>query len=157
LNKNAWIKLTIWIVAFEIIGFYLGLLTQDNLHSWYEELHKSTLTPPGWVFSIVWSILYGLLAVAGWALWHQRNNIEIRPALYFYISQLLMNWVWTPLFFQLHWIGFSLIWIVILTILTFVTLYSIKNKKKGICLLLIPYFIWLLFATYLNYAIWLLN
>ncbi|MCL9685627.1 TspO/MBR family protein [Legionella maioricensis] len=157
MNKNSWIKLTIWIVTFEAIGFFLGLLTQANLYSWYEGLNKSTLTPPGWVFGIVWPILYVLLAVAGWALWQQRENIEIRLALYFYMSQLLMNWAWTPLFFQLHWIGFSLIWILILTSFTFLTIYSIKNKKKGISLLLIPYFIWLLFATYLNYAIWLLN
>ncbi len=157
MNKNDWIKLTVWIVTFEVIGFSLGLLTQANIHSWYEGLNKSTLTPPGWVFSIVWSILYVLLAVSGWALWRQRENIEMRPAIYLYMSQLLMNWAWTPLFFQLHWIGFSLIWIVILTSLTFFTIYSIKNKKKGISLLLTPYFIWLLFATYLNYAIWVLN
>lgn len=157
MNKNSWIKLTIWIVAFEAIGFFLGLLTQANIHSWYDGLSKSTLTPPGWVFSIVWSILYVLLAVAGWALWRQREHIEIRPALYLYLSQLLMNWAWTPLFFQFHWIGFSLIWIVILTTLTFFTMYSIKNKKNWISLLLIPYFIWLLFATYLNYSIWVLN
>ncbi len=157
MNKKGWIKLTIWIVTLQAIGFFLGLLTQANLQSWYVGLNKSMLTPPGWAFSIVWSILYVLLAVAGWELWRQRENIEIRPALYFYMSQLLMNWAWTPLFFQLHWIGFSLIWILILTSLTFLTIYSIKNKKKGISLLLIPYFIWLLFATYLNYAIWLLN
>ncbi|WP_231865854.1 TspO/MBR family protein [Legionella fallonii] len=157
LSKNGWIKLTIWIVAFEAIGFFLGLLTQANILSWYDGLNKSMLTPPGWVFSIVWSILYVLLAVVGWALWRQRENIEIRPALYFYTSQLLMNWAWTPLFFQLHWIGFSLIWILILTSLTFLTIYSIKNKNNEISLLLLPYFIWLLFATYLNYAIWLLN
>jgi translocator protein len=157
LNKKGWIKLTIWIVTLQAIGLFLGLLTQANLQSWYVGLNKSMLTPPGWAFSIVWSILYVLLAVAGWELWRQRENIEIRPALYFYMSQLLMNWAWTPLFFQLHWIGFSLIWILILTSLTFLTIYSIKNKKKGISLLLIPYFIWLLFATYLNYAIWLLN
>lgn len=157
MNKKNWITLTIWIVTFQVIGFLLGLLTQSNLHSWYEGLNKSTLTPPGWVFGIVWTILYVLLAVAGWALWRQRENIEIRAAFYFYMAQLLMNWAWTPLFFQFHWIGFSLIWILIMTSLTFLTIYSIKNKTKGIRLLLAPYFIWLLFATYLNYAIWLLN
>lgn len=157
LNKKNWIKLTIWILAFEAVGFFLGLLTQDNIHSWYEGLNKSMLTPPGWVFSIVWSLLYVLLALAGWALWRQRENVETRPALYFYMSQLVMNWAWTPLFFQLHWIGFSLIWILILTFLTFLTIYSIRIKNKRISLLLLPYFIWLLFATYLNYAIWVLN
>ncbi len=157
MNKNGWIKLAVWIVIFEAIGFFLGLLTQANLHPWYEELNKSTLTPPGWVFSIVWSILYVLLAVVGWMLWRQRGNSEIRPALCFYMSQMLMNWAWTPLFFQLHWIGFSLLWIMMMTCFTFLTIYLIRNKDKGSSLLLIPYFIWLLFATYLNFEIWLLN
>lgn len=157
MNKKDWIQLAIWIVIFQAIGFSLGLMTQANIDSWYQGLTKSTLTPPGWVFSIVWPILYVLLAIAGWALWRQRQNIELRPALYFYMSQLLMNWAWTPIFFQLHWIGFSLIWILILTTLTFLTIYSLKNQQKWIGLLLIPYFIWLLFATYLNYVIWLLN
>jgi len=157
LNKNSWIKLTIWIVAFELIGFSLSIMTVANIHSWYEGLNKSILTPPGFVFSIAWSILYVLLAIVGWMLWQQRKNIEMRPALYLYISQLLMNWAWTPLFFQLHLTGFSLLWLVILTLLTFLTIYSIKNKEKLVIYLLVPYFIWLIFATYLNYAIWLLN
>jgi len=154
LNK---FKLVIWIIIFQIIGLVLGLMTQANLHPWYEELNKSSLTPPAWVFSTVWPLLYGLLAIAGWALWRERKDIEIRPALALFMSQLIMNWAWTPFFFQLHWIGFSLIWILILTLLAFLTIYSIKNKKKWISWLLIPYFIWLLFATYLNYAIWILN
>lgn len=157
MNKNSWIKLTLWIIIFEAIGFFLGLLTQANLRPWYEGLNKSMLTPPGWVFSLVWSILYVLLAVAGWALWRQRKHKGIRPTLYFYTGQLLMNWAWTPLFFQVHWLGFSMIWIVILTSLTFLTIYSIKNKDVRISVLLTPYFIWLLFATYLNYTIWELN
>lgn len=152
-----WIKLTGWIIVFEIIGFSLGLVTQANLLSWYAGLNKSGLTPPGWVFSMVWSFLYVLLAVAGWELWRKREHIELRPVLYLFIAQLVMNWAWTPLFFQFHWIGFSLIWISILTALTFLTLYSAKNKHRKISILLIPYFIWLLFATYLNYAILVLN
>ena len=157
MNKNSWIKLIIWIITFELIGFSLSIMTEANIHSWYEGLNKSILTPPGFVFSIVWSILYVLLAIAGWMIWQKRENIEMRPALYLYISQLLMNWAWTPLFFQLHLIGYSLIWLLIMTFLTLLTIYSIKNKEKLVIYLLVPYFIWLIFATYLNYAIWLLN
>jgi len=157
LNKNSWIKLIIWIITFELIGFSLSIMTEANIHSWYEGLNKSILTPPGFVFSIVWSILYVLLAIAGWMIWQKRENIEMRPALYLYISQLLMNWAWTPLFFQLHLIGYSLIWLLIMTFLTLLTIYSIKNKEKLVSYLLAPYFIWLLFANYLNYSIWLLN
>ncbi len=68
MNKTSGIKLIVWILFFEMIGFFLGLLTQANIYSWYEGLHKSILTPPGWVFSVVWLILYALLAIVGFTL-----------------------------------------------------------------------------------------
>lgn len=74
------------------------MLTQANIPSWYEGLNKSGLTPPGPVFSIVWSILYALLAIVGWVLWCSRNESEMRSVFYLYSVQMLMNWAWTPLF-----------------------------------------------------------
>lgn len=157
LKFKEWIKLIIWIVAFETIGFFLGMLTQANIHSWYEKLNKSALTPPGPVFSIVWSILYALIAIVGWALWQNRNSIKSKRLIYLYFIQLLMNWVWTPFFFYLHWLGFSFLWIILIVCINGVIIISIKNEKKEIALTLIPYFIWLIFAAYLNGVIWALN
>ena len=157
LIKKNWIQLVIWILIVEGIGFILGILTQDHIHAWYDGLNKSDLTPPPVVFSIVWPILYALLAMTGWSLWQQGNKPAVRTTLYFFMSQLLMNWAWTPLFFQLHWIGFSFLWIGILTCLTIITLYLMKKNNNHLFFLLIPYFVWLLFATYLNCTIWLLN
>ncbi|MFO8677336.1 TspO/MBR family protein [Legionella pneumophila serogroup 1] len=98
MNKKSWTELIAWIITFEAIGFFLGMLTQANIPSWYEELNKSGLTPPGPVFSIVWSILYALLAIVGWVLWCSRNESEMRSVFYLYSVQMLMNWAWTPLF-----------------------------------------------------------
>jgi tryptophan-rich sensory protein len=152
-----WIKLISWIVVLEAVGFFLGMLTQSNVYSWYAELNKSAFTPPGSVFSIVWPILYVLIAVVGWALWKDRNNIKIKPLIYLYFTQLVMNWAWTPLFFQLHLIGFSFLWILVLVLLNGIFILSARKEKPGIVLALIPYFLWLLFAAYLNGVIWLLN
>lgn len=152
-----WIKLIIWIVVFEAIGFLLGMLTQANIHSWYEELNKSAFTPPGPIFSIVWSILYALLAIVGWTLWRNKDDIKNKKLIYLYFIQILMNWAWTPLFFQLHWIGFSFLWIMGMVFINGIIIVGIVNEKKEIALALIPYFLWLIFAAYLNGMIWVLN
>ncbi|AMP91291.1 TspO/MBR family protein [Legionella pneumophila] len=157
MNKKSWMGLLIWIITFEAIGFFLGMLTQANIPSWYLGLNKSNLTPPGPVFSIVWSILYALLAITGWVLWRSRNESEMRSIFYLYSVQMLMNWAWTPLFFVLHWTGLSFLWILVMAGLTGLLIFSLINKKKSLAVLLLPYLIWLLFAAYLNGMIWLLN
>lgn len=157
MKSKEWIKLIVWIVAFEAIGFLLGMLTQANLYPWYEGLNKSALTPHGSVFSIVWSILYVLLAIVGWALWKDRDSIKSKRLIYLYFIQLLMNWAWTPFFFHLRWLGFSFLWILVMVFINGVIIINIKNEKKAIALALIPYFIWLIFAAYLNGVIWVLN
>lgn len=133
------------------------MLTQANIPSWYEGLNKSGLTPPGPVFSIVWSILYALLAITGWVLWCSRNESEMRSVFYLYSVQMLMNWAWIPLFFVLHWTGLGFLWILVMASLTGLLILSLKNKKESIAILLLPYLVWLLFAAYLNGMIWLLN
>ncbi|MCE0723632.1 MULTISPECIES: TspO/MBR family protein [Legionella] len=157
MNKTNGIKLFIWILSFELIGFFLGLLAQGNIYSWYDGVHKSTLTPPGWVFSVVWSILYALLAIVGFRLWQNRSKPQIKIVMHLYVVQLIMNWVWTPIFFQLHWIGFSFLWIVAMISLNAIIILKIKNTERWVALLLTPYFLWLIFASYLNGMIWILN
>lgn len=157
LKFKEWIEVIIWIVTFQAIGLLLGMLTQANIHSWYEGLNKSALTPPGPIFSIAWSILYALIAIVGWSLWKNRNNIKIKKLIYLYFIQLVMNWAWTPFFFQLHWIGFSFLWIIAMVCINGVIIFKVKNEKKEIALALIPYFLWLIFAAYLNGMIWVLN
>lgn len=157
LNKRNAIKLIFWILSFELIGFLLGLITQANIPSWYEGLHKSSLTPPGWIFSLVWSTLYAVLGYVAFKLWENRGKSEIKSALNLYLVQLAMNWAWTPLFFQLHWMGFSFLWILVLIGLNAIIILKIKNIEKGCAVLLTPYLLWLVFASYLNGMIWLLN
>jgi benzodiazapine receptor len=147
----------LWILVFQIIGYCLGIITQHDISSWYPTLHKSTLTPPDIIFPIVWFILYCMLAVSGYALWQYRHQPQGRLALVFYGLQILLNWAWTPLFFYLHWIGASLFCIAMIIILTLATITITRTTYKLSCILLIPYFIWLLFAGYLNAVIWILN
>lgn len=154
LNK-AW-KLLFWIVLFESIGFLMGLLTQANLYPWYAQLHKSALTPPGFVFSIVWTSLYALLAVIAWHLSIQHPAYSKEVKVLFGV-QMLLNWAWTPLFFGFHWLILSAVWLVSLTLLNVFLMIKVKKTHQNMAWLLSPYVFWLAFASYLNVHIALFN
>lgn len=156
MNLNRPLKLVAWIVLFESIGFLLGLLTQANIYPWYEQLNKSAWTPPGFVFSIVWTFLYANLAVIAWNLSSQSQAYSKQVILLFAL-QTLMNWAWTPLFFGLHWLIFSALWLITLTCLNALLFIKLKKSHKGIAWLLSPYLLWLMFASYLNVLIALMN
>lgn len=157
MRPNKQINLLFWIVLFESVGFLMGLLTQANISPWYEHLNKSILTPPGYVFSFVWTILYGLLAVVAWLL--SSSDIKAsKSILVLFTLQMVMNWLWTPLFFGLHWFKLSALWIVSLSCLNAIVIMKAKKKShKTIAGLLIPYLLWLVFASYLNVVIALMN
>lgn len=152
MRLNNTITLILMIALFESIGFYLSLPTQSNLYPWYESLNKSSLTPPGFVFSVTWTLLYAILAVVAWMLINE-NQQSARKVKHLFIIQMLMNWAWTPLFFTLHWLTFSAIWIIILSILNIILILWAKAINKTMAWLLSPYLLWLLFASYLNLVI----
>lgn len=146
-----------WILVFQLIGFFIGYSTQDSVSTWYQSLNKSSLTPPGVIFPIAWSILYTMIALSGWSLWQQRKHPKAKIALGFYVAQMLLNWAWSPLFFNYHLIALSFYCLIAITLLTLITILLTKQHFKFSSLMLVPYFIWLLFASYLNGVIWVLN
>ena len=150
-------SLIIWVFMFQLVGYFIGSMTQANIATWYQPLNKSALNPPQFVFPVVWSILYVMIAIAGWWLWQQRKTSGAKPALFFYCVQVIMNWAWTPLFFQLHLVMLAFFWIMGIVIVTLITILICWNKFKFSALMLIPYCLWLLFAGYLNWVIWLKN
>lgn len=156
MHLNKLVKLVFWIVLFESIGFLLGLLTQANIYPWYEHLNKSSLTPPGFIFSIVWSLLYALLAVIASRLSDQ-NKTSSKKVVALFALQMLMNWAWTPLFFHLHWLRVSTLCLITLTCFNGALFVMTKKIDKTSAWLLAPYVIWLVFASYLNVVIALMN
>ena len=146
-----------WIIVFQLVGYLLGTMTQVNVATWYQALHKSSLTPPAIVFPIVWSILYVMIALSGWSLWQQRQHPKAKMALGFYSAQMILNWAWSPLFFNFHLIALSFYCIILITLLTLITMLLTKNNFKFSSIMLLPYLIWLIFASYLNGVLWMLN
>ena len=146
-----------WIISFQLISFFLGHITQVDVATWYQTLHKSSLTPPGIVFPIVWSILYVMIALSGWSLWQHRKEPKAKMALVFYSIQMILNWSWSPLFFNFHLIGLSFCCIIFIALFTLITIFLTKKNYKLSSYMLIPYFTWTIFAGYLNGALWMLN
>jgi len=124
---------------------------------WYERLKKPSWRPPNRLFAPMWTILYVMIAVAGWLIWREASFAGAGLALAMYALQLILNAAWTPLFFGLHrpdlgFVDIVLVWVSIIA--TIVLFYPIH---VGAALLLVPYLAWVTFATALNFTVWRLN
>jgi benzodiazapine receptor len=138
-----------------------ALATTPAIPTWYAALNKPIFNPPDWVFAPVWTTLYGFMALAGWLVWRtvrtgpdSRNRLS---GLVLFGIQLLLNALWTPLFFQLHQVLPALIVIVCLGVAIFLTTLQFWKIDRLAAGLMIPYLLWVSFATALNFEIYRLN
>ena len=121
----------------------------------YNDLIKPTLSPPGIVFSIVWTIIYLLIGISYTMLKEKEEVPKENKQLYY--TQLIFNYLWTSIFFVFRLRLLSVLWIIILDVLVIIMTYQFYKQNKLSGILLIPYVLWLLFATYLNITIYFLN
>lgn len=150
-------SLFFWIISLQCVGYLIGELTNSRLNLWYDSLQRSPLTPPGIAFAIVWPILYIMIAISGWMIFTKLPKGSFYSAKFFFTLQLLLNWLWTPLFFHLHLTGFSALCILLILISTVVVIRQIFKRLPWAAILLIPYGLWLIFAFYLNLYIYIYN
>jgi benzodiazapine receptor len=130
----------------------------EGFNVWYSIIEKPTFTPPNWVFGPVWTILYLLMGVAAFLVWQKGVQLKIvRIALGWFLAQLVLNALWTPVFFGLHQIGWALTVIVLLWAAILATMSCFSRVSQTGAVLLVPYLLWVSFATVLNGAIWRLN
>jgi translocator protein len=144
-------KLIMWVVSFQLVSIAIGWLMKTPLDSWYLSLVKSPLTPPGYVFGVVWPVLYLLLAIVGWRLWQLKDNGQVKKLKKLYAVQMLINWAWTPVYFSMQMMGLALGMIAAMILLTMYLIREILHYNRAFSLLLVPYLIWISFAFYLNY------
>lgn len=138
------------------IGFFIGSLTKPEISGWYSYLKISPMTPPNYVFSIVWSFLYSTIGLCGWLIWsNEVFDQGFIKALY--VLQLILNWCWMPLFFGYHLIGLALFVLFCMDFFLGAIIYLSYKKIRLVSWLLLPYFFWILFATYLNFYIFIYN
>lgn len=120
------------------------------MNIWYENLNKSTLTPPSWVFGVVWPILYLLMTLSFLIVQNNKKCYPFCNELLYFIIQLFFNLIWTTLFFKMKCPLFALIDLILTFIFTFITYYKFNTISKLGSYLLLPYIIWMSFAFYLN-------
>jgi translocator protein len=133
-------------------GTLIGLMTLPD--EWYAGLAKPPFNPPNWIFAPVWTLLYIMVAVAGWRTW-QRGPRSTATAVWF--TQLALNFIWSPVFFGAHRISAALVIVAALlaTIIAFIVICWARDRAAA--LLFTPYAAWVGFATLLNGALWYLN
>ena len=138
------------------VGGLSAYLTRNSMAE-FDTIVKPPLSPPGWLFPIVWTILFVLMGIASYFVATSNKPYKSATALKFYGLQLIFNFFWSIIFFGLDAYLFAFIWIIILLLLIIITTILFYSIDKRAGLLMIPYILWVAFATYLNFAIFLLN
>lgn len=156
---NKILKVAIMVATCLAVGYFSSLITQQGVNTWYPAIQKPAFTPPNWLFAPVWSIMYTLMGVAAGLVWN-RIDFEkdlVKQGLKFFWIQLALNALWSYLFFGLRNPMLALIEIVLLELMIYETYIKFKAADKIAGWLLIPYLLWVAFATVLTAAIWWLN
>lgn len=142
----------------ELAGILGSVFTTSSIPTWYAALQKPELRPPNWVFAPVWTMLYALMGIAAFLIWRKGfNKKSVKVALGVFGVQLVLNVLWSVLFFGLHNPFAAFVEILLLWLAIFWTIILFYKLSRAAAYLLIPYFVWVSFAAYLNFAIWRLN
>lgn len=147
-----WVILALFLLLTMGGGSLIGVSTPPG--DWYANLQKPFFNPPNWLFGPVWTVLYGLVAIAGWRTWI-RGYKGLPMQLWF--LQLAANFMWSPAFFGLQMPGLALLVIIVMGALTFLFIQLTWKPDRASALLMAPYFAWVSFAGLLNLAIWWMN
>ncbi|HEY0786674.1 MAG TPA: TspO/MBR family protein [Acidobacteriaceae bacterium] len=151
------LALAAWLGLCYAVAGVGSLLTAPAIPTWYATLAKPPLTPPGWVFAPVWTVLYTAMAVAAWLAWRTRPSSCRRRGLRLFCVQLVLNLLWSWIFFSLHRPGLALVAIALLGTGIAMTTRPFLTISRTAGWLMLVYLAWVTFATYLNAGIWRLN
>lgn len=156
-KKYLWISLVVFIFLCLVVENLGSFWTKETVSTWYPTLIKPSWTPPGWMFRVVWTILYIMIAISGWLIYRSKNSQERSIALTLYGVQLFLNFIWSFLFFFLRSPILGLIDIILMDLFIGLTILKAWPVRPLASILLIPYLLWVMYATTLNAGIWLLN
>ena len=142
-----------------VVGYLSSITTQSSINTWYPTLIKPSFNPPNWLFAPVWTLLFIMMGIAAGMIWNQLENQRelVKKALLFFTVQLLLNALWSYLFFGLNNVLLALIEIILLWLVIYETFHIFKKIDKKAAYLFIPYLIWVAFAAVLNGSIYYLN
>ena len=153
-----WLKILICVLVLNLLGGAGAFFTSASLKDWYAGLEKPPGVPPNWIFGPVWTVLYVMIAVSLARVWHfvPTGPVKTRALVRFAI-QMILNLAWTPCFFGAHLVAVALAVIVSLWIMILLTIFAFRPLDRIAAMLLVPYLIWVSYATYLNAGYLALN
>ena len=156
-DRQSWLSLLPFLLAcFAAAAIGVGT-TRGSVKTWYPTLHRPVWTPPDWVFGPIWNPLYLMMALSSWLIWRDSPWPDARPALLLFAIQLVLNALWSILFFGLHRPGPAFAEILLLLTMLVATIVAFLPLSFLAAWLLLPYAVWVIFASYLNFRIWQLN
>ena len=147
----------LWIIFSEAVGFTAGILTRDSVKIYTTEIVKPFLAPPPILFPIVWTILYALMGYSVACISLSPTSKERTQGIRIFLAQLFFNFCWCFLFFSAQLFGIAFMWLLALIILVAMMIKIFHKINFIAAVIQIPYLLWLLFAGYLNFSVWLLN
>ena len=157
MNQKPWKTYALWIGLSEAVGIVAGLLSRQGTQMYAMNTIKPPLSPPGWLFPVVWTILYALMGIGAARVSLSQPSMDKSRSLNLMVAQLVVNFFWPLLFFNAGAYGFAFIWLLLLWLLVLWMILSFRKVDPQATLLQIPYLLWLTFAAYLSGAVWVLN
>lgn len=154
--KSRWLKIALCVSLCVTLGILSGFSTVESINNWYQHINKPSWNPPNWIFGPVWTTLYILMGISVALIWHTGHQFKNR-AIGLFIIQFGFNLAWSFIFFNLHAIGWAFVEILLMLFFISLTLYSFYKINRLAAWLLIPYLLWVSFASVLNGTIWFLN
>jgi tryptophan-rich sensory protein len=134
-----------------------SLFTTPEIRGWYAAISKPTWTPPAWLFGPVWTTLYAMMGIAAWLVWRERGFAGASLPLALFAAQLVLNTLWSVIFFGMHRTGLAFLDIALLWLAILATTLAFWPISRVAGALLLPYLLWVSFAAALNYSIWRMN
>jgi len=151
-------KLAISVLICLLAGFLGSIFTTPSIPTWYASLAKPSFNPPNWLFAPVWTMLFILMGISAFLVWQKGLKKKgVKKALGFFLAQLIFNVLWSFFFFKFHSPFLALLDIIILWFLILLTIFKFFKINNTAGLLLIPYLLWVSFASILNYFVYKLN
>lgn len=157
MRKIPWKPIIMWTIGAELTGFLAGWISLEGTQLYAANAVKPPLSPPEWVFPVVWVLLYALMGIGAGLISSQPASQSKSRGLNLMVIQLVVNFFWPLLFFVAQAYGFSLLWLLLLWILVLMMILEYRKVLPLAAWLQIPYLIWLTFAVYLNAGVWYLN
>ena len=152
------VNLIAWVIICLAAGLIGSIFTIPSIPTWFAGLNKPPFSPPNWIFSPVWTTLFILMGISAWLVWEKGiSNKEVRSAIMIFAAQLALNMLWSILFFGFKSPLLAFVEIIVLWVLILATILSFYKISKPAAWLLIPYILWVSFASVLNLSIWLIN